>query len=91
MKPNILLAEFDAAGILFDLGSRRCLELNRTGIEVIGLLNGTDTLGKIIAQLAALYDEPQAHLKKDLESFISMLTERNLLDDRRGKNGTGQE
>jgi hypothetical protein len=84
------MAEFDAAGILFDLRSRLCLELNRTGIEVIGHLNGHDTLGQIIARLAISYGLPEAHLEKDIEGFIASLNERNLLDDGNGQKNTCQ-
>ena len=77
-----MLAEFEAAGILFDLRSRGCLELNRTAVEVIGHLNGHNTLGQIISRLAEVYELSEEDLQKDLESFMAILHERNLLDER---------
>lgn len=90
LKDDVLLAEFDTAGILFDLRSRRCLELNPTGLEAIGLLNGHDTLRQIIARLAAVYGQPEAHLQKDFEVFFTMLKERDLLDDSQGTKSAHQ-
>jgi hypothetical protein len=82
LKENVLRATFDTAGILFDLRSRRCLELNRTGIEIVDHLNGREPLGLIIARMATVYGHPRALVQKDLESFIAILQERDLLDER---------
>lgn len=83
LHDHVLLAEFENAGILFDLRSRRCLELNRTGVQVIGWLNGRDTFGQIIARMAEDYGQSETRLQNDLESFIAMLAERNLVDEKK--------
>lgn len=80
LKKNVLLAEFDGAGVLFDLNSRRCVELNQTGVEVLGYINGRDPLSMIITRFAANYDKTVEHLQEDLAHFIAMLLERNLID-----------
>jgi hypothetical protein len=90
LKKHVLLAEFEAAGILFDLRSRCCLELNRTAVEVVGRLDGHTTLGQIISRLAGVYELSAEHLQKDLEAFIAMLHERSLLDDGQDPNDKGQ-
>jgi hypothetical protein len=90
LKENVLRATFDTAGILFDLRSRCCLELNRTGIEIVDHLNGREPLALIIARLADVYGHPRALVQKDLESFIAILQERDLLDERYALPYSGQ-
>ncbi|HHP7234622.1 MAG TPA: PqqD family protein [Desulfobacterales bacterium] len=86
LNENVLLAEFDTAGILFDLRTRRCLEINQTALEAIGCLNGRDALGQIIARLAAEYRQPESNLQHDFKNFMVRLLERNLIDERKSAN-----
>jgi hypothetical protein len=86
LNENVLMAEFDTAGILFDLRTRRCLEINQMALEVIGCLSGRDALGQIIARLAAEYRQPEANLQHDLTNFMARLLERNLIDERKSAN-----
>ena len=82
LKKDVLIADFGEAGVLFDLNSRRCVELNRTGIEIIGYLNDHDPLSGIIDRLAADYNQTGGHIERDLADFMGRLLERNLIDGR---------
>jgi hypothetical protein len=80
LKKTVLVAVWDGAGVLFDVRSRCCVELNRTGVEVIELLQTNDPLSRIIQRLAEAYGQPAARLQKDLVGFIERLHEKGMID-----------
>lgn len=80
LKEDVLMANFDGCGVLFDLETRRCIEINRTGMDVIAHLDGRNPLSRIIARLADEYDQPHECLQKDLQHFVELLLERNMID-----------
>ena len=90
LKEEVLIADFGESGVLFDLDSRRCVELNRTGIEIIGYLNGHDPLSRVKDRLAVDYDQPEDRMERDLAQFIESLLERNLIDGGQGKENKDQ-
>jgi hypothetical protein len=90
LKKDVLLASFDGRGVLFDLKTRRCIEINQTGMDVIANLNGRNPLSRIIARLADDYDQPHECLQKDLQHFVGLLLERNMIDDGKRTNREDQ-
>lgn len=88
LKKTVLVAVWDGVGVLFDVRRRCCIELNRTGVEIIDLLGGGDPLSRIVQRLAETYGQPAARLQTDLEGFIGRLQEKGMID---GGNQTDTE
>lgn len=76
LKDDILVAEFEDGGVAFDTNSRRCLELNTTGVFILGHLDGIKTVKMVIGKMAEQFEQPNEKIRQDLEIFLDDLHER---------------
>ena len=70
LKDAILLAEFKDGGVAFNKDSRDCHELNRTGVQILNLLDGRRSIADVVELLAEVLDESKETIKKDTEVFL---------------------
>ena len=80
LKDHLLLRVFEDGGVVFDLDSRVCHEINRTAGRMLQYLNGEYELDTVAEILAAEFDAPSHAVEKDLRGFISDLIERGWID-----------
>ena len=70
LDDTILLAEFKDGGVAFNKDNRACHELNRTGVQILSLLDGRRSIADVVELLAAKLDESKETIKKDTEEFL---------------------
>lgn len=78
LKKNIATSE---AGLIFNPGTGDSFSVNETGREILSLLKENKTPGELISQITGRYEVEEMQLEKDLEDFLTMLHEYNLVDD----------
>lgn len=61
------------------LGPERVLMLDQIGDAVLKEVDGTRTIDAISAQLAALYDAPQADIAQDVSEYLTDLLNKGLV------------
>ena len=76
LKDDILIAEFEDGGVAFDTNSRLCLELNTTGVFILGHLDGINTIKMLIRKMAERFEQPKEKLRQDVEIFLDDLHRR---------------
>ncbi len=59
----------------------RVLVLDETSKEILDLCDGATSVEAIVSQLAAAYDAPRDVIAHDVLAVLSLLAEKNLLDD----------
>lgn len=65
--------------VVFETLSEKVFVANKTGAEILLLLQQGKTLSEIVAHLFQEYDSPYEIIKKDVENFITSLTNHGLL------------
>lgn len=78
LKKNIATSE---AGLIFNPATGDSFSVNETGREILSLLKENKTPEELMNQIAGKYDAEDMQLEKDLEDFLTMLHEYNLIDD----------
>lgn len=78
LKKNIATSE---AGLIFNPATGDSFSVNGMGKEILSLLKNDNTQDKIFDHITAKYDVERMQLEKDMEDFISLLQEYNLIDD----------
>ena len=62
------------------------MQLNGTAADIVRLCTGEHTVAAIVSELAAKYDsQPRASIEREVNSFLSALAERQLIEDDAGK------
>ena len=70
LKDSILSAVFEEGGVVFDLDSRACHELNQTGAQILSLLDGSRRIDDIVLLLSEMLSESKETIRKDTEVFL---------------------
>ena len=70
------MAVFDEGGLVFELESRVCHELNATGAQILMLLNGSRDVREVIQAFALKCGQPAKALRKDFDIFFDSLIDR---------------
>jgi len=70
LKDSILSAVFEEGGVVFDLNSRACHELNQTAAQILRLLDGKRRIDDIVSLLAETLSESKKTIRKDTEVFL---------------------
>jgi hypothetical protein len=73
LKNSILSAVFDEGGVVFDLDSRACHELNQTGAQILSLLDGRRRIDDVVSVLAEMLSESKETIREDTEVFLKDL------------------
>ena len=76
LKDTVLLAVFEDGGVVFELDSRACHEINRSGSQVLKLLDGSRNIDDVVEILAGMLSESDEMLRKDLDLFLNDLIKR---------------
>ena len=76
LKGSVLLAVFEDGGVIFELESRVCHEINRSGAQILHLLDGKRNIDEVIEILAGILSESKAVLRKDVTVFLNDLVKR---------------
>jgi hypothetical protein len=80
LKEHLLLRVFEDGGIVFDLDSRACHEINHAAGRMLQYLSGEYGLDTVAATLAAESEESVDAVKRDLLEFIDHLVEKSWVD-----------
>ncbi|MGE5419819.1 MAG: PqqD family protein [Chloroflexota bacterium] len=78
LKKNIATSE---AGLIFNPGTGDSFSVNETGREILSVLKEDKTQDELVVQVTGKYDVEITQLEKDIEDFLTMLHEYNLVDD----------
>jgi len=73
LRDSILSAVFEEGGVVFDLDSRACHELNQTGAQILSLLDGRRRIDDVVSILAEMLSESKETIKEDTEVFLKDL------------------
>jgi hypothetical protein len=73
LKDSILSAVFEEGGVVFDLDSRACHELNQTGAQILSLLDGRRRIDDVVSLLAEMLNASKETIKEDTEVFLKDL------------------
>ena len=77
LNDHILCAFFEEGAVAFNLKDRASYELNRTGAEIISLLNGKRDIKDVIHDFADLFEYPEDLVKDDVMNFFKNLKEQD--------------
>lgn len=77
LKKNIATSE---AGLIFNPGSGDSFSVNRIGSEILSRLKDDKTAEEIIDFISSRYDVERVQLEKDMDDFLSQLSDYNLLE-----------
>ena len=77
LKKNIATSE---AGLIFNPGTGDSFSVNNIGAEILAFLRENKSHGEIIEFLVSKYDADMVQIEKDMDDFVSQLTDYNLLD-----------
>ncbi len=80
LKENILDAAFEDGGVLFDLHDRVSMAVNRTGMGILGLLDGKRDVRQVAGNLAVIYQKQEDEVKHDVVAFLSNLLEKGWIN-----------
>ena len=77
LKKNIATSE---AGFVFNPGTGDSFSVNGMGAEILALLKENKSQQEIISYLSSKYDTERIQLEKDMDDFITQLSDYNLLE-----------
>jgi hypothetical protein len=77
LKKNIATSE---AGLIFNPGTGDSFSVNNIGAEILAFLRENKSHAEIIEYLTSKYHADSVQIEKDMDDFISQLTDYNLLD-----------
>jgi hypothetical protein len=77
LRKNIATSE---AGLIFNPGTGDSFSVNNTGNEILARLKENCSVEEIINFISSKYDVEKIQLEKDLDDFISQLSDYNLLE-----------
>lgn len=78
LKKNIATSE---AGLIFNPATGDSFSVNGMGKEILSMLKVDITQDKIFDQITGKYDVERVQLERDMEDFLALLQEYNLIDD----------
>lgn len=78
LKKNIATSE---AGLIFNPATGDSFSVNGMGKEILALLKENTTQDKIFDHITSKFDVDRMQLEKDMEDFVSLLQQYNLIDD----------
>jgi hypothetical protein len=77
LKKNIATSE---AGLIFNPGTGDSFSVNNSGAEILTMLKENKNQQEIIEYLSSKYEIEKVQLEKDMDDFVSQLTDYNLLE-----------
>ena len=81
LKDSFRFSTFEDGGVVFDLESRACHEINRSAAQIISHLNGEKSLRGLIDEVSSEYASPPEVIEKDLIDFVENLFKKGWLDE----------
>ena len=77
LKKNIATSE---AGLIFNPGTGDSFSVNNIGAEILLLLKENKSHEEIIGYLSSKFDVERIQIERDMDDFVSQLTDYNLLE-----------
>jgi hypothetical protein len=77
LKKNIATSE---AGLIFNPGTGDSFSVNNIGAEILLFLRENKSQNEIIGYISSKYDVDRIQIEKDMDDFMSQLTDYNLLE-----------
>lgn len=65
--------------VVFDPDNGNTHFIDKTGVDIICMLNDPKSLESIITELSSIYDADQAEIESDVKEFISDLFEKQII------------
>jgi hypothetical protein len=80
LRDYVLMREEEFGAILFDSVKGRMHQINKTGVFILQLCNGENTMETIAKELARSEKAPKKNVAKDTEEFLDDLFNRELIE-----------
>jgi hypothetical protein len=80
-RAEVSVRELSDGGVVVNMRSGDCYELNRVGFRVWNALDGHQDVAQVSAALAGLYGVDPNQVRADVEALIQSLLRAGLLDD----------
>lgn len=77
LKKNIATSE---AGLIFNPGTGDSFSVNEMGKTILSLLKDNISNDDLLGRISEKYDVDRLQLEKDMEDFLTMLREYNLIE-----------
>jgi hypothetical protein len=81
-RPEVSARELSDGGVLVNMRSGECFELNRVGYQIWNAIDGRRGIDQICDSLALVYPVGRSQLTSDLRSLIEGLLRAGLLEYR---------
>jgi hypothetical protein len=78
LKKNIATSE---AGLIFNPGTGDSFSVNTAGTEILSKLKEGKSHDEIVQYLLTKFDIEKTQIEKDMDDFLSQLSDYNLLED----------
>lgn len=78
LRKNIATSE---AGLIFNPGTGDSFSVNGIGNDILAKLKDNTPVDEIIKYISSKYDADRIQLEKDMDDFLSQLSDYNLLED----------
>jgi hypothetical protein len=79
VPPGVMFRDLDGEAVVLELESGRYFGLNETGTRMWLLLQEHGSVERALRDLLAEYDVNEERLRKELQSFIDVLSSQRLL------------
>ena len=79
LNDSLRFCVFEDGGVLFDLESRACHEINSSAAQIIERLKKGSALAELIEAVNSQFDSPPAAVEKDVVDFVEDLVRRGWL------------
>ncbi|HEX2921914.1 MAG TPA: PqqD family protein [Bacteroidales bacterium] len=77
LKKNIATSE---SGLIFNPGTGDSFSVNQTGADILSKMKENITLEEIMKYLSEKYDTERLQLEKDIDDFLALLNDYNLVE-----------
>ncbi|HEX2975761.1 MAG TPA: PqqD family protein [Bacteroidales bacterium] len=81
LRKNIAVSE---NGLIFNPATGDSFSVNGTGIDILSCLREDKPYEEIIFLISSKYDAERFQVEKDLDDFVSLLNDYNLIDRSNG-------
>ncbi len=78
LKKNIATSE---AGLIFNPGTGDSFSVNEVGRTILSILKENISTDNLIRKISEKYEVENLQLERDIEDFVTMLHEYNLIDE----------
>lgn len=80
LNPHVVRRKFKKEMLLIHTRSGLVLTLNKTGSDIMGLVDDIKTVAEISRHIAKKYGENYSHVARDVKKFLSEMAKRDIVE-----------